>query len=209
MATTAEIKGKTLVITLDIQEPSPSAMRAYHFNTGRLRDGRNLPPLGEWLEHDGPIVPCERGLHASEHPFDALQYAPGTTLDMVDLEGELVTHGNPVDKLCGRRRCRIASIDAAALLREFARWCAQQVLPLWDAPDVVKEFLKTGREDLMAAACAAACAAVGAAARDAARAAAWAASWAAARAAARNSQASFVLGRYHVINGSLEERRED
>ena len=154
-------------------------MRAYHFNTGRLSDGRNLPPLGEWLEHDGPIVPCERGLHASEHPFDALKYAPGTTLDMVDLEGELVTHGNPVDKLCGRRRCRIASIDATALLREFARWCAQQVLPLWDAPAVVKEFLKTGREDLMAAACAAA--------RDAACAAARDAVWNAAGAAARNA----------------------
>ena len=199
-------------------------MRAYHFNTGRLRDGRNLPPLGEWLEHDGPIVPCERGLHASEHPFDALQYAPGTTLDMVDLEGELVTHGNPVDKLCGRRRCRIASIDATALLREFARWCAQQVLPLWDAPDVVKEFLKTGREDLMAAAraaaedaawdaaeaawnaaraaaCAAAWAAAWDAARNAACAAAWDATWAAALSAQRIQFAAMVAAAFDAARG--------
>ena len=42
-------------------------------------------------------------------------------------------------------------------LREFARWCALQVIDLWDAPDVVYEYLKTGDETL----------------RDAARAAAW------------------------------------
>jgi hypothetical protein len=33
-------------------------------------------------------------------------------------------------------------------LRDFARWCALQVLHLWDAPDIVVEYLKTGNEDL-------------------------------------------------------------
>jgi hypothetical protein len=35
---------------------------------------------------------------------------------------------------------------------EFARWCALQVTHLWDAPDVVCEFLETGNEDLKEAA---------------------------------------------------------
>ncbi len=49
---------------------------------------------------------------------------------------------------------------------EFARWCALQVIHLWDAPEVVKEFLETGDESKREAA------------RSAVRAAAtWAATW--------------------------------
>tara|TARA_R100001463_G_scaffold29723_2_gene67623 strand:+ start:497 stop:982 length:486 start_codon:yes stop_codon:yes gene_type:complete len=32
--------------------------------------------------------------------------------------------------------------------REFARWCAIQVVHLWDVPDVSLEYLKTGIEEL-------------------------------------------------------------
>ena len=94
--------------------------------------------------------------------------------------------------------------------REFARWCALQVIHLWDAPDVVREHLETGDEKLRnaarnaarnatrkaaraaanAAADAAANAAANAAADTAARAAARAAAWSArnaAGAAARNA----------------------
>ena len=52
--------------------------------------------------------------------------------------------------------------------REFARWCALQVIDLRDAPDVVREYLETGNEKIRSAA------------RNAARNAAWAAAWAAA-----------------------------
>ena len=55
----------------------PLAIRAYHFVGDELRDGRPVPPVGEWLVHDGPVKMCESGLHASRHPFDALMYAPG------------------------------------------------------------------------------------------------------------------------------------
>ena len=51
--------------------------------------------------------------------------------------------------------------------REFARWCALQVIDKWDAPDFVREYLKTGNEELRLNALAAARAArtaVGAAA---------------------------------------------
>ena len=156
-------------------------MKAYHFTKGnKLRDGRPLPAIGEWLEHTGPIVPCESGLHASEHPFDALQYSPGEMLHLVEIDGELVTHGDPPNKVVGRRRKILASIDATDLLREFARWCALQVSHLWECPDVVRRYLETGDESIRAAA--------RDADRDADRDAAWAADRDAAWAAATDSQ---------------------
>jgi len=135
-------------------------MIGYHFTTNTLRDDRAIPSVGEWLEHDGPIVPCKSGLHASEHPFDALMFASGNLLHKVELDGDLQSHGEPIDKWVGRRRKIVASINAEPLLRDFARWCALQVIELWDAPAVVREYLETGDEPLRSAT------------RDAARAAA-------------------------------------
>ena len=104
-------------------------------------------------------------------------------------------HGNPVDKIAGRRRKILATIDAEPLLREFARWCASQVVHLWAAPQVVCDYLATGDDSLRDAARAAARAAeeaaraaweaareAGEAAREAARGAAREAAWEAARA---------------------------
>jgi hypothetical protein len=77
------------------------------------------------------------------------------------------------------------------MLRYFARTQAMSVAHLWDAPDVVAEFLMTGDESIRAAARAAAwdaaCDAARAAACDAARAAARDAACDAARAAARDA----------------------
>jgi len=123
-------------------------MKAYHFTADTLRDGRPIPPVGEWLEHTGPIFPCESGLHASADPFDALKYAPGAIIHLVEIDGELVPHGDPVDKVAGRRRKIIKTIDATKLLREFARWCALRVIHLWDCPDVVRRYLETGDESM-------------------------------------------------------------
>ena len=163
-------------------------MIGYHFTEKCLRDGRPIPPVGEWLAHEGPVVPCVSGLHASEEPFDALHYAPGPFLHKVELEGDLVPQGNPPDKWCGRRRRILASIDATAVLWEFARDRARSVLHLWKSPvpDVVRRYLETGDESLRSAAEAAACAAARAAARaddEAAEDAAWAAARAGAHAA--------------------------
>jgi len=152
-------------------------MIGYHFTGDKLRNGGPIPTVGVWLEHTGPVAPCESGLHASEHPFDALTYAPGEMLHRVELEGDLMAHGDPTDKWVGRRRRILASIDATAILREFARWCALQVIDLWDAPPVVREFLTTGDESLGAAAGAAAWDVGADAAQDAAGDAAWTAAW--------------------------------
>ncbi len=159
-------------------------MMAYHFVGKTLRDGRPIPADGEWLEHDGTIEMCNSGLHASLHPFDALKYAPGDTLCIVDVEGDIEQQS---DKLVCRRRRIVARLDATELLWAFSRKCALDVIHLWDAPAVVREYLKSGREDLRAAALAAARDAAWAAALAAALAAARAAAWAAALAAARDA----------------------
>ena len=156
-------------------------MIAYHFVGETLRDGRPVPPDGEWLTHDGEMVMCESGLHASKDPFDALRYAPGPILCMVDCED--VQEGN--DKLVCRRRKIVRRVDATELMRKFAKQCALDVIHLWDAPQIVRDYLTTGDESLRAAAWAAARDAAWAAARAAAWDAARAAAWDAARAAQR------------------------
>jgi hypothetical protein len=171
---------------------------AYHFVALRngnpvLRDGLSLPAVGEWLEQEGPIVICERGLHASYRAFDALGYAPtGVPLGvcLVEVDG---VETEQADKLVCRRRRVLAWAPCDWVLRLFARECALSVLHLWqgEVPAVVREYLETGNEEIRAAARAAAWDAAWDAARaaawDAARAAAWDAAWDAARAAARDA----------------------
>jgi hypothetical protein len=150
-------------------------MTAYHFVGATLRDGRPVPADGEWLEHVGPIVMCETGLHASLRPWHALLYAPGETLCRVEMDGDIV-HGN--DKLVARRRRIVQRADVTDALWVFSRDEALRVAHLWECPPLVRQFLETGDESLRAAAWDAASAA--------ARAAAWAAASAATRAAARD-----------------------
>ena len=124
-------------------------IRAYHFVGDKLRDGRPVPPVGEWLVHDGPVVMCQSGLHASRHPFDALMYAPGRVLCLVDCDE---IDAEDVDKLVCRCRRIVARFDATGILRAFARRCALDVIDLWDAPQVVRDYLTTGDESLRDAA---------------------------------------------------------
>ena len=132
-------------------------------------DGREVK-VGETLRVEGPPELCAHGLHASAKLWDALGYARGDKLALcrVTLGGD-VQHDS--DKSVGNERTVIAMLDSDAtekLLREWARWCALQVIHLWDAPDVVRQYLETGDEALRAAAW------------TAAWAAAWDAAWAAA-----------------------------
>ncbi len=181
---------------------------AWHFTNGEtLRDGRPIPRTGEWLTHDGPITPCESGLHASERLLDALVFAPGGTLHRVTLRGDITLHGTPVDKLVARERRIDWTLDEATtdrVLREFARWCARQVLHLWDAPDVVVRYLETGDESLRAASWAAS----GDASRGASRAASWAAARDASRGAARDAQNTELTRLVMEARDTLEVKDE-
>lgn len=116
---------------------------AYHFIGATLRNGRPVPPDGEWLVHDGPAVLCESGLHASRRPWDALQYAPGAVLCLVEI-ADIAEERE--EQLVARRRRIVRRVDLTDDLRAFARQCARDVLHLWDAPDVVRRYLETGDE---------------------------------------------------------------
>src|SRR3990167_2376020 len=100
-------------------------LRAYHFVGSTLRDGRPVPADGVWLEHKGPLVMCESGLHFSKEPLDALKYAPGETLCLVEIGGKIVHY---TDKgICSRRKI-IARMDATELLHYYARMQALSVI---------------------------------------------------------------------------------
>jgi hypothetical protein len=148
----------------------------WHFAGATLRDGRPLPADGEPLVHTGRAVMCESGLHFSTRLIDALRYAPGPIIHRV--VGERIVQRDK-DKVLCRQRTILWRVDGDALLREFARMCALDVIDTWDPPEIVVEYLITGDESLRDAARDAAWAA-----GDAARAAAWAAAWVAAQTAA-------------------------
>jgi hypothetical protein len=122
---------------------------AWHFVGATLRDGRPVPADGETLVHTGTLELCASGLHASVDPFDALRFAPGETLCLVRIGGE-VLHDH--DKLVCSERTIVARMDATDMLRYSARMQAASVAHLWDAPDVVLDYLMTGDEVLRAAA---------------------------------------------------------
>ena len=164
-------------------------MNYWHFSREDKRlnygDGR-LIEVGVTHTVEPPVKLCEHGLHASKYAADALNYAPGPVLWLVELSGEVI-HDD--DKSVATERKYLAEIDATELLREHARWCALQVIELWDAPDVVRRYLESGEESLRAAARAAGAAAGAAGAAWAAGAAAWAAGAAAGAAWAAGSAA--------------------
>ncbi len=148
---------------------------AWHFVGKTLRDGSPIPVDGVWLEFKGKCEMCESGLHWSRNPFDALQYAPGETLCLVEVD-QIASEQD--DKGVSHRRKIVARMNATELLSYFARMQALSAFDYWDVPDVVIDYVMTGDESIRAAAWAAA-----RAAWDAARAAAGAA-WDAARDAA-------------------------
>ena len=136
---------------------------------------------------------CHAGLHASIKPRDALKYAESSLVYRVELSGVMDVAS---DKIAATERTYLWGYDAEPVLRKFARMCALDVIHLWDAPDVVVYYLKTGDESLNAsaeaavrdAACTATEAAAWATAEVAVRASAWtaarASAWTAARTAA-------------------------
>ena len=168
----------------------------------RLRTGEEAPEDGVWLTTDKARI-CESGLHGSKHPFDALKYAPGPLLCLCEF-GEI--KGDHGDKFVSRSRRIIARMDATEMLMYFARMQALSVVHAFAAPDVVLDYLMTGKDRSAAKAAAEAAeeaaawsvarSAARSVARSAAEAAAWSVAWsvaeAVAEAAAREEFAGLV-----------------
>ena len=175
---------------------------------------------GETRTLDGEIVICAHGYHASRTAWDALKFAPGPVLCLVEVE--------PVeeraDKLASRSRRLIKAVNVERELREFAADCAERVLHFYEEAypgdqrpraaiatarayakgEATDEGLATAR----AAAADAGAAAWGAAA-DAARAAtgaAWGAAADAARAAAGTAARAAARAATGAAAGAAEHK---
>ena len=139
-------------------------MKAWYFSSDdrRLRHGdERTIILGETHEVSGDIELCKRGLHACKKAIDALTYAPGPVVYRVELSGK-IEKGE--DKLVAQKRTYLSGgIDVSETLRKFARMCALDVVDMWEAPEVVIRYLKTGDKSIRAAA------------QDAARSVSWSA----------------------------------
>uniref|UniRef100_A0A6M3K9A7 Uncharacterized protein n=1 Tax=viral metagenome TaxID=1070528 RepID=A0A6M3K9A7_9ZZZZ len=134
-----------------------------------LNDDNRKIVIGKSHKVSGKIIPCESGLHLSPRIIDALFYAPGPVIYRVVGRGIIIPHGRPIDKyVCSERYYVRGGIDVSEILRLFVLKCALDVIHLWNPPEIVVKYLKTGDESIRAAAGAAAWGA-GAAARDAAR----------------------------------------
>ena len=165
---------------------------AWHFlyEDNKMRCGNVAPADGEWLVFDGEPELCASGLHASLRPFDALQYAPGPILCLVECDD---IREQSDDKLVCTRRRIITSMDDSEMLRHYARMEALQALqyaPSLNMDDVVYDWLMTGDESIKSAAYLAARSAAYLAAESAARSAAWSAARSAAVLAAESAARS-------------------
>lgn len=130
-------------------------MKAWHFVKQDRRLGyedNRIVKTGRTykVSKNKPLELCLYGLHGSKRIIDALKWAPGPVVCRVDLLGEILLHDT--DKSVAYERRVLWMYDATMILRKFARLCALDVINLWDAPDVVVEYLKTGDESIRASA---------------------------------------------------------
>ena len=89
-----------------------------------------------------------RDHHACEERYAFLcTWAPSGDEDPIPLE-HILQHNGPDDAIWALR----ALDDDGGLTGWVARWCAAQVVHLWDAPEVIREYLRTGDASLRVAA---------------------------------------------------------
>jgi hypothetical protein len=178
-------------------------MRVYHFakienGVPVMRDGTPIE-IGKKYTVDN-IKMCEWGFHGSVDPLDALMYAPGSYISIRELSGKIIKGD---DKVVASECVHVVGFDGEEMLRKFARLCALDVIHLWDAPDVVVRYLKTGDESIRRAALDAALDAAGAAALGAA---ALDVAWAAVLDVAMN--AARYAARYAARAAALDATRD-
>lgn len=115
---------------------------AFHWsrNDDRLGygDGRKIV-LGKTLSVKGKPEKCKHGLHGSESIMDALFYASGTHLWVVEIWGAVDTTDR--DKICGQHRKAIAQYgDLMFLIVDFAKWCAVRSAEYAKSAESVAEY---------------------------------------------------------------------
>lgn len=108
---------------------------------------RRLASVGETHTIDpDKIELCKFGLHGSIKAIDALRHAPGDHLFYCRLGGKII-HGD--DKSVASQRTYLAGgVDVSDVFRKFAKRCALDSIHLWDAPQVVVDYLNSDSEEL-------------------------------------------------------------
>ena len=119
-------------------------MNAYWFSKkdGCTQHQAEPAVVGKTDTYTGEIVPCHSGLHASPTPWDALTYAPGPIIWVVDIPDNAISHENPIDKYAASSRKYLFKLDTTKILRQFAAQCALDVFDKWSPPDVVREYIE-------------------------------------------------------------------
>lgn len=93
-----------------------------------------------------PLELCKWGLHLSINPLDAISNAGGSIVWRVKASGEVV---EGVGKLvCSERTYVAGGTDVSGVLQKFIRLCVLDAKCLWDAPDVLIRYLRTGNKSL-------------------------------------------------------------
>lgn len=100
-----------------------SNRRVAHYPGSNLSGTLVVPGLK--LKVDGKIIPCQRGLHASKKPLDALYYAPGPIVQRVRLSGTIKEQH---DKAAASERTTLWLMDASLALHVCAVHYAQRAL---------------------------------------------------------------------------------
>ena len=108
-----------------------SKILAYHFLKSDMCSGEGHEPPwkeGETRTLEGEIAICAHGYHASRTPWDALGFAPGPVLCLVEVE-PVEEH---TEKLVSRSRRLIKAVNVERELRELAADCAERVLHFYE-----------------------------------------------------------------------------
>lgn len=120
-----------------------------NYKDGRLLEvGKTYRTIWPCNGHEKPTL-CEAGMHGSLRAIDALGYAPGNVCCLTEIYGN-VQIGD--DKIVGESRKILRMANVETTLRHFTRLCALDVLRLWDAPQVVIDYLNRGGKSIRAAA---------------------------------------------------------
>ena len=109
-------------------------IKAYHFTDGmKLLDGTPLVE-GKTYTIAGPLVICKRGLHWSRRPIDALKYAPGSMLSIVEIP-DTADIIEQEDKGCSNIRIVKKVLDCEKLLHMWTCDVAEAALLIGDVTD--------------------------------------------------------------------------
>ena len=103
--------------------------------------------IEEGLTHtvEPSLDQCDHALHAHRRAIDALRYAHGPLICIVELGGETL-HGDR--RLVATKRTYLKVIDGEVLISKFCRRCDLDTLELWErlfgGPGSIRSHLGTG-----------------------------------------------------------------